>query len=204
MEGAGVESLLMMILMLLPTPRLVPSVQSYSNSLSLHLSVAAGKMMKVISTDAGALQPRKPGQAEILDSSLVNYSSVTVCARFLTHHFSTHPEDWPTQSLISYGLDDLLASYLAMPCDQSYAGCTQQYKDIFSENQLPWISGKVFGYLLISNNHHFYPAWWPAVWNSACLTASPALGHYRININGLTVWQREEFTSNLFKEEKVR
>ena len=168
-----------------------------------NLSLAVSKKMKVISTDAGSSLLRREGQAEILNSSLVKYPEVTLCARFLTHHFSTHPEGWPTQSLISHGLDDLLGSYRAMPCDQYYTGCTQEYKDIFSENQLPWISGKVFGYLYIANTPHFYPAWWPAVWNSACLTASPARGHYRININGLTVWQREEFTSNLFKKEKV-
>ena len=159
--------------------------------------------MKVISTDAGVSLPRKEGQAEILNSSLVKYPEVTVCARFLTHHFSADPEDWPTQSLISYGSGDLLGSYVAMPCDQLYPGCTQEYKDIFTENQLAWISGKVFGDFFISNNHYFYPAWGSAVWNSVCLTARAGLGHFRLNINGLTALEIKDFDSNLFKKEKV-
>ena len=46
--------------------------------------------------------------------------------------------------------------------------------------------------------------WLPKVWNSVCLTASPELGTFRININGLTVWQTEDVISNLFQKEKVR
>ena len=81
---------------------------------------------------------------------------------------------------------------------------TQIYRDILSVAQLAWISGSVFGYFSLSNTPQFYPAWWPAVWNTACLTASPHLGTFRININGLTVWKTEDVTSNLFQKEKVR
>ena len=160
--------------------------------------------MKVISRDAGASLPRKEGRAEILNSSLVTFSSLTLCARFLTIHFSTDPEGLPTQSLISYGSDDLLGSYLAMSCDQSYPGCTQEYRDIFSASQLSWISGSVFGYFSLSSTPQFYPAWWPGVWNSVCLTASPSLGTFRININGLTVMEIKEFNNSLFIRDKVR
>ena len=82
--------------------------------------MALSKKMKVISTDAGSSLPAKDGQAEMLNSSLVKYSEVSLCARFLTHHFSTHPLGWPSQSLISYGSNDLLSSFVARPCDQYY------------------------------------------------------------------------------------
>ena len=138
--------------------------------------------MKVISTDPRASLPRKEGWAEIPNSSLGKYSELTLCARFLTYHFSTDATRWPSQSLISYGLGDLLGSYVARPCDQSFRGCTEEYKNIFSDAQLAWISGSVFGYCFVSNTPQFYPAWWPAVWNTACLTASPHLGTFRIRV----------------------
>ena len=172
--------------------------------LTLYLSEVLGVKTRVISRGGGASLPSKLSQTEMLNSSLVKYSQLTVCARFLTLHFSTDPDGWPTQSLISYGSDDLLGSYLAMSCDQSYTGCTEEYRDIFRASQLSWISGSVFGYFSLSNTPQFYPAWWPAVWNTACLTASPGLGNFRININGLTVWQTEDLHSTLFKRKKVR
>ena len=159
--------------------------------------------MKVISRDAAASLPAKDGRAEILNSSLVKYSQLTVCARFLTHHFTTDPQGLPTQSLISYGSDDLLGSYLAMSCDQSYPGCTEEYRDIFRASQLTWISGSVFGYFSLSSTPQFYPAWRPAVWNSVCLTASPGLGTFRVNINGLTDLEIKEFNNSWFNREKV-
>ena len=141
--------------------------------------------------------------AELLNSSLEKYPSLTVCARFLTHHFSPHREG-PPQALLSYGRDDLLSSFVAMSCEGSYSGCTQEYRDMLSEKQVQWMSGKVFGYFSISDSPHFYPAWRPAVWNTACLTASPGRGHYGLNINGLTVLEIQNFTSNLFSRDKVR
>ena len=42
---------------------------------------------------------------------------------------------------------DMLGSFLARPCEQAYAGCTELYKDILSKNHNTWITGKVFGYL---------------------------------------------------------
>ena len=172
--------------------------------LTLYLSEVLGVKTRVISRGGGASLPSKQSQTEMLNSSLVKYSQLTLCARFLTLHFSTDPDGWPTQSLISYGSDDLLGSYLAMSCDQSYTGCTEEYRDIFSASQLSWISGSVFGYFSLSNTPQFYTAWWPAVWNTACLTASPHLGTFRININGLTVSQTEDLPNTLSKRKKVR
>ena len=51
---------------------------------SPYLSEAVSKKMKVISTDARALLPARSAQAELLNSSLVNYSSLTLCARLQT------------------------------------------------------------------------------------------------------------------------
>ena len=53
-----------------------------SNSTFYDFSAVLGMKMKVISTDAGASLPAKDGRAEILNSSLEKYSSLTVCARF--------------------------------------------------------------------------------------------------------------------------
>ena len=101
MEKVNVNCLLM--LMFLTTPRLIPSAVDILIPLnSFYLSVVLGQNMKVISTDAGASVPREEGRAEILNSSLVKYSSLTVCARFLTLHFTADPDGWPIQSLISY------------------------------------------------------------------------------------------------------
>ena len=75
---------------------------------------------------------------------------------------------------------------------------------MLTEKQVQWMSGKVFGYFSISDSPHFYPAWRPAVWNTACLTASPGRGHYGLNINGLPVLEIQNFTSNLFSRDKVR
>ena len=95
------------------------------------------RSMKVISTNPGASQPRRESWAELMNSSLAKYPSVTVCARFLTHHFSPNIAGRPTpQSLISYGTNALLSSFLARPCDQTYTGCTQDYKKMFSRNKM--------------------------------------------------------------------
>ena len=176
-----------------------------TNSLTVHpflSSLALSKKVKVISTDSGASLPAKDGQAELLNSSLVNYSEVTLCARFLTHHFSTHSDCWPGQTLINYGKDSLLSSYVARSCEQMYAGCTQEYQDMFIKDDIQWMSGKIFGYIFISDDH-CYTVWWPAVWNTACISASPGLGYYRININGHIAWEKRDFARNLFKLDEV-
>ena len=108
-----------------------------------YLSAGLSTKMKVISTDGGASLPAKDGRAEMLNSSLVKYSEVTLCARFLTHSFSTHSDCWPSQTLIQYGKDSLLSSYVARPCLQMYPGCTQEYQDIFPKDDIQWIRGRV-------------------------------------------------------------
>ena len=162
-------------------------MKSFSQTFLLFLSDVLGKKVKVISTDAGVSLPAKEGRAELVNSSLVNYSEVTLCARFLTHHFSTHPDGGQYQTLISYGRDDLLSSYTATSCDEFFIGCTQKYKERFSKfHHIQWVEGKVFGYLFDSHNT-YYAVWWPAVWNTACISLSPRLD-YRLNINGHVTW----------------
>ena len=153
----------------------------------------------MISTDPGASLPAKDGGAELLNSSLGNYSEVTLCARFRSHDFSTHPDGAPYQTLISYGTDDLLSSYTATSCEEFFPGCTQKYKERFSKfPHLQWLGGKVFGYLFDSDNtdNTYYTAWWPAVWNTACISLSPSLG-YRLNINGHVALEKQDYRHNI-------
>ena len=111
-----------------------------SASLLPFLSVGLSLKMTVISTDAGASLPAKYGQAELLNFSLGEYSEVTLCARFLTYHFSTPPDGVPFQTIIAYGTHQLLGSYVAKPCDQRYQGCTERYKEKLETQQ--WIQAE--------------------------------------------------------------
>ena len=54
--------------------------------------------MRVISTDPRLLLPAREGEAELLNSSLALGSDWTVCARLLTHQFSTYPDMGPLQA----------------------------------------------------------------------------------------------------------
>ena len=157
--------------------------------------------MKVISTDARTSLPAKSGQAEILNSFLAKYPELTLCARFLTHHFSSYTDSWPTQALISVGKSDLLASYSGTECDQFKSGCTQFYKDIIRGDQHVWTKGKVFGVFYDSKNNHIYPVWWPGVWNVVCISVSQE--YIEININGRLVWQTQDFAEKFIKTSKV-
>ena len=56
----------------------------------------------------------------------------------------------------------------------------------------------------LSSNHYFYPTWLSAVWNTACLTTIHGQGRFKLNINGLTVLEIKDFSSNLFKKDKVK
>ena len=76
----------------------------------------------------------------MLNSSLGKYSEVTLCARFLTYHFSTPPDGVPFQTIIAYGTHQLLGSYVAKPCDQRYQGCTERYKEKLETQQ--WIQAE--------------------------------------------------------------
>ena len=155
--------------------------------------------MKVISTDAGASLPSKDGRAEFLNLSLGKSSEMTLCARFLTYHFSTHQDNSPFQTIISYGRDSLLCSYVGKSCDHYYQGCTENYKEKL--DGLQWIRGKVFGELyLAGSNYYFYPVWLPAVWNTFCITVRSSQQHYRvnININGQTILETGDIDQNDF------
>ena len=115
--------------------------------LPIFSTAALSKKIKVISTDVGVSLPDKDGHAEILNSSLEKYPELTLCARLLTHSFSRTFYGWPTQALISYGSDPLLGSFVTRSCDQFYEGYTKVYRDLLSRNHIPWIAGKVFGYV---------------------------------------------------------
>ena len=158
--------------------------------------------MKVISTDPGASLPAKDGRAELMNTSLVNISELTVCARFLTHHFSTPPDNYPFQTIISYGQDSLLCSYVGKSCDFFYQGCTENYIEKFEGQQ--WIRGKVFGNFYISGYNYFYPVWLPAVWNTFCITIRATHQYYRVNItiNGHKMVETREIANDFSKSSK--
>ena len=122
-----VSAVLLMMLMLTST-RFTKLAEYSINFLPFLRTRALSEKMKVISTDPGASLPAKSGRAVILNSSLKKYPEATLCARFLTHHFSTHSDGQPSQTLISYGYNDFLSSLVARPCDQHYQAdlCTRQ------------------------------------------------------------------------------
>ena len=113
-------------------------MKSFSQTFLLFLSDVLGKKMKVISTDPGASLPAKEGRAELVNSSLVKYSEVTICARFLTHHFSTHPDGGPYQTLISYGRDDLL-NFKSVKSDLQWIYSNKDYQEISLANRTTFI-----------------------------------------------------------------
>ena len=170
----------------------------------LPLLLSDSLSLKVISTDPRASLPSKSGRAELVNSSLVKYPSVTLCARFLTHHFSTPADNYPFQTLISYEKDVLLSSYVGKSCDQFYEGCTENYRDKVVAQQ--WIRGKVFGSLYLAGNDYFYPVWRPAVWNTACISVRASQLHYRvnININGQTVFQSQDIAEDFLNSSQSK
>ena len=98
----------------------------------------------------------------------------------------------------------LLSSYVGKPCDQFYEGCTESYRIKVDAQQ--WIRGKVFGSLYLSGNDYFYPVWWPAVWNTACITIRAGRQHYRvnININGRAVFQSRDIAGDFLNSSKAK
>ena len=58
-------------------------------------------------------------------------------------------------------------------------------------------------FLYIATYHYFFPVWSPAVWNTACISASVTQGYYRVNVNGHIVKEMRDFDGNLFKNIKV-
>ena len=159
--------------------------------------------MLVLSTDGEDSLPAKDGRAEILNPSIEKYSELSLCVRFLTYHFSTHNDNSPFQSLISYGKDALLCAYVGKSCDQYYQGCTENYKEKFQTQQ--WIRGKVFGDLYLSGNYFFYPGWLPGIWNTVCISIKASHQSYRVNINlnGETVVQTGDMVGDFFGSSKA-
>ena len=160
----------------------------------------SGQTMRIITTDPSQALPAREGGAEVPNSSLAQLREWSLCVRFLTFTFSVYPDEWPIQTLISYDGGGLLNSYIAIPCDQAYPGCTEEYQDILATNDIQWIRGQVYGY---DFSDLTYPVWWPAVWNSACISVKPGQGYFRLNINGQTAFQTNNQDHTLFTNDKV-
>ena len=61
-----------------------------------------------------------------------------------------------------------------------------------------WVRGKVFGqYYDPPFSYSVYPVWRPAVWHSACITASQASGLVTINMDGERVLEAEYSGENI-------
>ena len=145
--------------------------------LALTLCSREALSVRVLKTDSTQFLPPLSGQADILNSGLSRYEEVTVCARFLTHQFNCHRAAYDYQGLITLAEFWLVGSYLALPCDWSYEGCT-----LYKKSYIPgWTHGTAFGYYEESN---FYRAWEPASWTSFCFTGSAPLKQSRVFING--------------------
>ena len=102
----------------------------------------------MISTSPHLSLPAREGEAELLNSSLSSLAVAagpawTVCARLLTHQFSTYPDTLPLQAVITAGHRTILSSYLAQPCDQIFPGCSKHYQGFVGTG---WKQGKVYGY----------------------------------------------------------
>ena len=79
--------------------------------------------------------------------------------------------------MVTVGEVWLLGTYMALPCDWQYDGCTIYKKSYITD----WKHGTAFGYYEKSN---FYQSWEPGRWNSFCFTASSLLEQARVFLNG--------------------
>ena len=120
----------------------------------LILCCRAALSVRVLKTDSTEFLPPLSGQADILNSGLAGYEEGTMCARVLTHQFNCHQAAYDYQGLITVAEFWLLGSYLALPCEWQYEGCT-----LYKKSYIPgWTHGTAFGYYEESN---FYRAWEP-------------------------------------------
>ena len=162
--------------------------------LPLTLCSRAVLSLRVLQTDSTQSLPPLTGQADILNSGLAEYEEVTVCARFLTHQFNCHRAAYDYQGLITVAEFWLLGSYLALPCDWSYEGCT-----LYKKSYIPgWTHGTAFGYYEESN---FYRAWEPGSWTSFCFTGSAPLKQSQVFINGKLSLAINNYPANHKKSE---
>ena len=120
-----------------------------------------GFSLKVISTLQDQILPEKYGFAEILNSSLKAYDRFSVCGRFLTHQFRSHPDTFKFQTILSAGSHYLLASFSALSCDHLYPGCLRMMKSQLGKD---WKYKNIVGYVNLgrSDDYSFFPSWRPA------------------------------------------
>ena len=160
------------------------------------------RTIKLITTDPAVSLPDRAGGAELLNSSLEKYQEFTICLRLKTYQFSTYPDKESYQYIVSIKNSGnfMLGSYVALPCEQMYSGCTGTYQKQISS----WKHGAVFGFLRESDSllGHFSP-WLPEVWTSACLSSSRPEGSFTVNINGQTVFETRETEGNYFTGENL-
>ena len=137
--------------------------------------------------------PEKKGYAEILNSSLKSYDSFSVCGRFLTYQFMSHPDTFPWQAVISSGSHFMLSAFTVLSCEHINPGCDRLMRSV-AENE--WRHKNVIGYTNLgrSDQYIILPSWRPGTWNTFCLSASKSQAKIRVNINGETVGERENYS----------
>ena len=145
--------------------------------------------LRVLRTDPTKFLPDLDGQAEVLNSELAEQDEVTVCARFITFQFNCPQDAYDYQGMITLEKFWLLGTYMALPCDWSYEGCTVYKKSYIKD----WRHGTAFGYYEESN---FYPSWEPGRWNSFCFTGSSLLSEANVFINGDRMLNIKKYSSD--------
>ena len=93
----------------------------------------SGFSLRIISTNPEQILPDKSGYAEILNSSLKAYNSFSVCGRFLTYQFRSHPDIFTYQTFLSASSHFLLASFSALPCDHLWPGCLRLMRSVLGK-----------------------------------------------------------------------
>ena len=155
--------------------------------------------LKVLTTDRSLVLPDRLGQAELLNSSLLGLTEVTLCLRFNTFRFSTYQRPWYSQSVLTYGDKSLLYAYVASDCEAKFPGCTGRYKKWVGDS---WAHGRAFGYFYEeAKSEGFYPGWQPGLWNHGCITASDSQGFVDININGETHYRSNNYRGSFSRQD---
>ena len=65
-----------------------------------------------------------------------------MCDRFLAYQFPHHEDEEPLQAVLSVGGRILVGSYLALPCDTAWSGCTEHFQERLGEK---WNYGRLQG-----------------------------------------------------------
>ena len=120
------------------------------------LNTVSSSLLTVLETtsDLAMFDPHTGAQLE--NSSTFAHKKVTVCARFLTHQFTTHTYEEPNQVVIAWG-----------------------FEGVFS-----WWDGFDLKSAAKFGDWFRFPIWDMEVWNHVCIILDAGRGNLRIIMNG--------------------